>query len=126
MGKPKDYVPLAERECCVHGHVLAEVGIYNYSGYPRCRACAIKSVRKAQLRDSHPRVQLPFAAIDGLIYPHHVSGMPETLQRAYYRSRRQGYAGIDVADHLATFIGRHPFEVWGWDFYSGIDDWEAS
>jgi len=122
VGKRKDYVPLAEREFCINGHRIAEVGLAYYSKYPKCKGCWIKSVRKAQLRNTHPRAKLPFDVIDPLIGDHHVHQMSENLQRAYYRSRRQGYTSITIGDELATFIGRHPFELWGWDFYVGIGE----
>ena len=118
MGKPAGYIPLAEREFCNNGHSIAEVGLYEYKQYPKCRACAIKSVRKAQTKDTHPRLKLDFAPIEELIPMWRVYQMPNTLQRAYYRSRRQGYATVQAADQLATYIGHHPFTIWGWAFYA--------
>lgn len=38
-------------------------------------------------------------------------------QRAIYRAKASGRITLRMADEIACKLGKHPFEIWGWDWY---------
>jgi hypothetical protein len=112
------------KQFCVNGHDTHIVGrkARNYE------CCECKRIRDAKYNaeravNAHRDPRVPYAPLVpylpvpgptgfGWQAMGGVNAMPEDVQKAIYRAKRAGSMTVYAADRVATWLGRHPAEIW--------------
>jgi hypothetical protein len=50
-----------------------------------------------------------------------ITSLPPKLERAWYRSKQQGWITLYMADQVCCALGKHPAEVYGAEWWAAQD-----
>lgn len=123
---------------CKRGHPRTPA---NVNGRGACRVCAREHLRGVQIRSRSEGIHhvgrvrgtsghvsaepvlrfLEAAGIDNVAFGQRYADafgiQPESGQQLLIRARKSGRVTLEVADAMCVALGRHPFEVYGPDWF---------
>lgn len=113
------------KQFCVHGHDTYVCG--RRAKNSECRECKRIRSRVYQRGKTRPYVskaaaRVPAAPLVEAMSNLNLYDFDQNFQRRYYRVKHMDTITVHTADEMACRIGRHPYELWGEEFYTGLKD----